>query len=156
MITSVDVCNAIADVIAKLWPDRMIYRDFCSADHQRPSSYLYVTKSGFTDANIDMVCWEMEAELELFCSTDIYDISSTEALRQEQEAVLLAFGAPSLQVGEEWVTLTVQGGGMDMGSAFVGFSAQWFTERPQYHDPDEAAPKMQNVVTTITGVEKRL
>ena len=42
MTTSVDVCNAIADVVAKLWPDRMIYRDFCPADHNRPSSFLYI------------------------------------------------------------------------------------------------------------------
>lgn len=156
MTTSMDVCGAIAKVVADLWPDRMIYRDFCSVDHQRPSSYLYVTKSGFADANIAMVCWEMEAELELFCATDEYDISSTEKLRQDQEAVLLAFGAPSLQVGEDWVTLTAKGDGMDMGSAFVSFSAQWFTQRPDYHEPDEAVPQMQNFVTTITDVEKRL
>ena len=120
MITSIDVCNAIADVIAKLWPDRMIYRDFCPVDHHRPSCYLYLTSSEMTPANISMVQWEMEAELELFCSTDEYDISSTEALRQDQEAVLLAFGEPSLRVGEDRVTLTAKGEGMDMGSAVSG------------------------------------
>lgn len=163
MITSIDVCNAIADVIAKLWPDRMIYRDFCPVDHHRPSCYLYLTSSEMTPANISMVQWEMEAELELFCSTDEYDISSTEALRQDQEAVLLAFGEPSLRVGEDRVTLTAKGEGMDMGSAFVSFSARWFTQRPGWHDPDDmtdpvsaAVPKAETVETTISGCEKRL
>ena len=100
MTTSVDVCNAIADVVAKLWPDRTIYRDFCSAKHERPSSFLYVIKSTMEPANISLVEWTMEAELELFCATDEYDISSTEDLRKNQEDVLLAFGAPSLKVGD--------------------------------------------------------
>ena len=163
MITSADVCNAIAKVVAGLWPERMIYRDFCSADHQRPGSYLYVTRSGFTDANISLVQWEMEAELELFCATDEYDVSSTEELRRDQEAVLLAFGEPSLRVGEDWVTLTAKGEGMDMGSAFVSFSARWFTQRSGWHDPDDmtdpvsaAVPKAETVETTISGCEKRL
>ena len=94
----------------------------------------------------------MEAELELFCSTDAYDISSTEALRQDQEAVLLAFASLSIQVGDRWVTLTAKGDGMDMGSAFVAFSAAWMDQRPGYHDPDnmtdpvsDAVPKMEHI-----------
>lgn len=157
-MTSLDVCDAIHAVIAKLWPDRMIYRDFCPVNHHRPSSYLYVTDSSMTPANIAMVQWQMEARLELFCSTDEYDTSSTEELRREQEAVLLAFPAPSLQVGDRWGTLTVQGDGMDMGSAFVVFSASWFDQRPGYHDPDDmtdpesgAVPKMEQIVCDISA-----
>ena len=151
MTTSIDVCNAIADVVANLWPERMIYRDFCPADHKRPSSFLYIVKSSMEPANISLVEWTMEAEMELFCATDDYDISSTEELRQNQEAVLLAFGAPSLKVGDRHVTMTVQGDGADLGSAFVKFTASWFDQRPGYSDPDDmndpvsaAVPKMED------------
>lgn len=151
MTTSIDVCNAIADVVANLWPERMIYRDFCPADHKRPSSFLYIVKSSMEPANISLVEWTMEAEMELFCATDEYDISSTEELRQNQEAVLLAFGAPSLKVGDRHVTMTVQGDGTDLGSAFVKFTTSWFDQRPGYSDPDDmndpvsaAVPKMED------------
>ena len=157
MTTSVDVCNAIASVIAKLWPERMIYRDFCPVDHHRPSSYLYVTSSKMAPANISMVQWEMEASLELFCSADEYDISSTEALRKDQEAVLLAFAFPSIQVDGRWISMTAKGDGMDMGSAFVTFSAAWMEQQPGYHDPDDmtdpvssAVPKMEHIECSRT------
>ena len=151
MTTSVDVCNAIADVVAKLWPDRTIYRDFCSAKHERPSSFLYVIKSTMEPANISLVEWTMEAELELFCATDEYDISSTEDLRKNQEDVLLAFGAPSLKVGDRYVTLQALGDGAELGSAFVKFTASWFDQRPGYRDPEDMndpvsadVPKMED------------
>ena len=143
MITSTAVCDAIAAVVAGLWQERMIYRDFCPADHQRPSSYLYVTQSSHAPANLSLVEWNMEASLELFCATDEYDISSTEELRADQEAVLLAFGAPSLQVGDGWVTLTAKGDGMEVGSAFVTFSASWFEAQPGAEDPEKDAPLME-------------
>lgn len=156
MTTSMDVCDAIAAVVANLWPERMIYRDFCPVDHHRPSSYLYLTASSMTPANISLVEWQMEARLELFCATDDYDISSTEELRRDQEAVLLAFAEPSLRVGDRWITLTAQGDGMDLGSAFVSFSATWFDQRPGYHDPDDmtdpvsaSVPKMEDYEANI-------
>ncbi len=151
MTTSVDVCNAIADVVAKLWPDRMIYRDFCPVDHNRPSSFLYIVQSGFEPANVSLVEWSMEAELELFCATDEYDESSTEELQKDQEAVLLAFGTPSLKVGDRYVTFLALGDGADLGSAFVKFTASWFDQQPGYHDPDDMndpvsadVPKMED------------
>lgn len=154
MITSTAVCDAIAGVVAKLWPERMIYRDFCPVDHQRPSSYLYVTQSSHVPANLFLVEWTMEASLELFCATDEYDISSTEALRADQEAVLLAFGAPSLQVGEGWVSLTAKGEGMEAGSAFVTFSASWFEVPPGADDPETGAPLMEQF--QINGKDMKL
>ncbi len=144
MIASTDVCDAIAKKVAELWPDRMIYRDFCPADHKRPSSYLYVTESGFVPANIMLVEWKMEAVLELFCATDKYDLSSTEQLREDQEAVLLAFGLPSLPVKDFFVTLEAKGSGADAGSAYVTFTAKWFDEMPGFQDPEDSAPPMED------------
>ena len=93
----------------------------------------------------------MEAELELFCATDEYDESSTEELRKDQEAVLLAFGTPSLKVGDRYVTFLALGDGADLGSAFVKFTASWFDQRPGYHDPEDMndpvsadVPKMED------------
>ena len=133
-MTSYDVCEAIASVIAQLWPNRVLYRDFCPADHKRPSSFLYVSESSFQDVNAALVRWSFEARLELFCATDSYDISSTEALRRDQEQVLIAFGGPSLRAVDRWVTISAQGDGMEIGSAFVVFRAFWFDQRPGYHD----------------------
>ena len=100
-----------------------------------------------------MVQWEMEASLELFCSTDEYDISSTEELRKDQEAVLLACASPAIQVGDRWVTLTAKGDGMDMGSAFVAFSAAWTEQRPGYHDPDDTTDPVSSAVPKMEHVE---
>lgn len=144
MTTSTDVCDAIAKRVAELWPDRMIYRDFCPADHQRPSSFLYVTESGFTPANLMLVEWRMEAVLELFCATDDYDLSSTEELREAQEAVLLAFGLPSIPVNDIYVALTAKGSGADAGTAYVTFTVTWHDEMPGYEDPETGAPPMED------------
>ena len=150
-MTTLDVCGAIAQRLGALWPQRFLYRDFCPEGHERPSGFLYVSQSGYTDVNISMVQWTMEARLELFCATDAYEISSTEELRKDQEAVLLAFGQPSIQVGDRWLPLTVQGDGMEMGSAFVVFRCSWTDKRPEYHDPADpndpvtaAIPKMED------------
>ena len=136
VVTSMDVCDAIGAVLVKLWPDRFLYRDACPADHQRPSGYLYVTKSAFTPESPWTGQWEMTAQLELFCATNAYDLSSTEDLRRDQERVLLAFAAPKLHVGDRWITLAAKGEGMEAGSAFVLFSANWMDEIPSVADPE--------------------
>ena len=64
-MTDQKLMEAIAAKLAELWPDRMLYRDFCPADFKRPSGFLYVTNAGWTDANLWMVQWTMEAELTL-------------------------------------------------------------------------------------------
>lgn len=78
----------------------------------------------------------MTAQLELFCATNEYDLSSTEDLRRDQERVLLAFAAPKLHVGDRWITLAAKGEGMEAGSAFVLFSANWMDEIPSVADPE--------------------
>lgn len=128
-MTAIDVCEAIAGRIAVLWPERILYRDFCPADHKRPSGYLYITEVGFTDLNAGLVQWRAEMELELFCATDAYDISSTEELRQDQDRVLRAFPS-TLAVGDRVIPLSAKGDGMEQGSAYVKFSASWVEPRP--------------------------
>ena len=123
-MNQVDLCEAIASKIAALWPDRMIYRDFCPADFRRPSSFLYITEAGFTSASIAVVLWNIEAELELFCATDDYDEQSTEELRQNQAAVLEAFGDPHLVVGDRAVQLTAVADGSGSGVAYIRWSYQ--------------------------------
>lgn len=135
IVTSMDVCDAIGSVLVQLWPDRFLYRDACPADHQRPSGYLYVTESRFTPESAWMGIWRMKAQLELFCSANEYDQSSTEDLRRDLERVLLAFAAPKLHVGDRWITVDAKGDGMEAGSAFVLFSASWMEKIPGIEDP---------------------
>ena len=87
-MTYIDLMETIAGMVSTLWPKRMLYRDFCPADFQRPSGFLYVTNAGFTDVNIGLVEWTFEAELTLYAATDSYTVESTEALRADQNAVL--------------------------------------------------------------------
>lgn len=91
-MTYEDLMEAIADRISELWPERMLYRDFCPSDFKRPSGFLYVVKAGYTDANAGLVRWDFSAELTLYAATDAYTVESTEALRAEQNKVLRQFG----------------------------------------------------------------
>ncbi len=136
-INQIDLCEAIAAKLVALWPTRTLYRDFCPSDFQRPSGFLYVTQAGFTDAALGLVKWDVELELEIFCATDSYDEQSTEQLRQEQAAVLEAFGGPSLPVGDRHVTVAALADGAGPGAAYVKFSASWMDHRPGYHDPED-------------------
>lgn len=150
-MTSSDLKEAIAGMIAGLWPDRMLYRDFCPADFQRPSGFLYVTSTGFTDANLGLVQWDFEAELALYAATDAYTVESTEALRADQDAVLALFGGPSIPVGDRHVTVLAAAEAPGPGVAYVSFTASWIDARPGYHDPEDPAdpetakvPKMEH------------
>ena len=146
-MTSTDLMEAIAERIAALWPERMLYRDFCPKDYKRPSGFLYVINAGFEDVNIGLVRWSVEAELELFAATDAYTVESTEALRRDQDAVLDLFGGPSVQH-----RLMPGAEAPGPGSAYVSFSAAWTDVRPGYHDPEDPGdpetaqtPKMEHI-----------
>lgn len=159
-MNQVDLCEAIASKIAALWPDRMIYRDFCPADFRRPSSFLYITEAGFTSASIAVVLWNIEAELELFCATDDYDEQSTEELRQNQAAVLEAFEDPHLVVGDRAVQLTAVADGSGSGVAYIRFTASWYDQRPGYHDIHDpydpvtkSTPLMEDYALRVNATE---
>ena len=139
-MTYTDLVEAIAGKISALWPDRMLYRDFCPVDHQRPAGFLYVREAGWTDVNIGLVEWSFDAELELFAETDEYDAESTEALRADQAAVLALFGGPSLAVGDRHIILTAAAETPGPGVAYVSFTASWLDRRPGYQDPEAQTP----------------
>lgn len=151
-----DLMEAIAARIAKLWPDRMLYRDFCPADHKRPSGFLYVTNAGYEDANLFLVQWTFEAELTLYAATDAYSAESTEELRADQLAVLGAFGGPAIKVGDRSVMLTVGAPSPGPGEAYVTFSASWMDGRPACTDPDippSDVPLMEHYELNISTKE---
>ena len=154
-MTYQDLMEAIAERIAKLWPDRMLYRDFCPADHKRPSGFLYVKNASYTDANRFLVQWEFEAELTLFAATDAYSAESTEQLRADQLAVLGVFGGPAIQVGDRSVVLTVGASSPGPGEAYVTFSASWVDGRPTGPDtPPSEAPLMEHYELNIKTTEE--
>ena len=140
-MTYTDLVEAIAGKISALWPDRMLYRDFCPVDHQRPAGFLYVRGAGWTDVNIGLVEWSFDAELELFAETDEYDAESTEALRADQAAVVALFGGPSLAVGDRHIILTAAAETPGPGVAYVSFTASWLDRRPGYQDPEAQTPE---------------
>lgn len=137
-MTYQDLTEAIAAKVAALWPKRMLYRDFCPTDFQRPSGFLYVLDASYTDANIALVNWNFEAELTLHAETDNYTVESTEALRLDQLRVLDAFAAPAIQVGDRSVVLHVAAEAPGPGEAYVRFTAAWTDTRPGYVDEDTA------------------
>ena len=128
-----------------MWPERMLYRDFCPADFQRPSGFLYVTRAGWTDASLGLVRWAYEAELALYAATDSWTVESTEALRADQLAVLSRFGGPSLAVGDRHVLLCVSAEAPGPGVAYVRFTASWLDGRPGYVDRDTAPEEESGV-----------
>lgn len=155
-MSHIDVMEAIADKIVKLWPDRTLYRDFCPSDFQRPSGFLYVQEAGFTDVNAGLVRWKMQAELKLYATNSDYNAESTEQLRADQSAALAAFGGPGLPVGDRHVTVNVMADAPGPGEAYVTFTASWVDARPGYVDaeaePGEGgagAPLMEHYAVTI-------
>ena len=154
-MTYQDLIEAIAAKIAGLWPKRMLYRDFCPVDHQRPSGFLYVTRAEWTDACLGLVRWDFEAELALHAATDSYTVESTEALRADQLAVLTLFAGPDIQVGDRHIVLQTQAEAPGPGVAYVRFSASWLDGRPKYVDPDTApegesgVPRMEDFALDV-------
>ena len=144
-MTYEDLMEAIADRISELWPERMLYRDFCPSDFKRPSGFLYVVKAGYTDANAGLVRWDFSAELTLYAATDAYTVESTEALRAEQNKVLRQFGGPAVSVGDRHIMVGVSAEAPGPGEAYVGFRASWFDARPGYVDEDTAAESESGV-----------
>ena len=147
-MTYIDLMETIAGMISKLWPKRMLYRDFCPTDFQRPSGFLYVTNAGFNDINIGLVKWNFEAELTLYAETDSYTVESTEALRMDQLAVLNAFADPNIQVGNRSIMLKTSAEAPGPGEAYVKFTAQWTDQRPGFVDED-TAPESESGVPLI-------
>lgn len=153
-MNQIDIVEAVAAKLAGLWPGRMIYRDFCPADFQRPSAYLYVRDAGYEDAALGLVEWSVEAELELFAATDAYSAESTEVLRAEQASVLALFPGPSLAVGDRHVQFSARADTPGPGTAAVTFSARWIDRRPGYTDPDAAGsgvPVMEHFAVDLAA-----
>ena len=151
-MTYLDLLEAIAGAIVRLWPERPLYRDFCPADFARPSGFLYVREASSRDANIGLVEWSLEAELTLYAATDAYTLESTEALRAGQAAVLAAFGLP-VQVGDRTVRVGARADTPGPGEAYVIFTASWLDMRPGYRDPEAPgagqAPLMEDFALDV-------
>ena len=144
-MTYQDLTEAIASKIAALWPNRMLYRDFCPVDFKRPSSFLYVVDASYKDANRYLVDWNYEAELMLDAATDAYSVESTETLRQDQLAVLSAFAVPNLRIGDRSILVNVAATAPGPGAAYVTFTAAWTDTRPSYVDEDTAPESVSGV-----------
>lgn len=158
-MTYMDLVEAIAEKIAGLWPERMLYRDFCPVDFCRPSGFLHVDEVGYTDAVLGLVEWNILLRLELYASTDAYHVESSEELRRDQEAVLNLFGGPSLAVGDRHIVVNVAADAPGPGEAYVSFTASWMDARPGYQDPEDpgqgpgGVPMMEQFEVNVSGKE---
>lgn len=151
-MTSTDLMEALSERIAALWPERMLYRDFCPNDHKRPSGFLYVRSAGFEDVNIGLVRWSVEAELELFARHGRLHCG-----KHGGPAAGSGRGADPVRRavdpgGRPAYPDLCHGGGPGTGSAYVSFSAAWTDVRPGYHDPEDPGdpetaqtPKMEHI-----------
>lgn len=150
-MTQVDIIEAIAGVLARLWPDRMVYRDFCPVDHKRPSTFLYCTTAEYNFAFLGGVEWTVEAEAQLFSAVDHYDVESTEQLRQDQAAVLAQFGRP-IQINDRHILILAKAQAPGPGVAVVTFSASWMDTAPGFERGEEA-PLMEHYTLLIDKEE---
>lgn len=150
-MTQVDIIEAIAGVLAGLWPDRMVYRDFCPVDHKRPSTFLYCTTAEYNFAFLGGVEWLVEAEAQLFSAVDHYDVESTEQLRQDQAAVLSQFGRP-IQIGDRHILILAKAQAPGPGVAVVTFSASWMDAAPGFERGEEA-PLMEQYTLAVNKEE---
>ena len=150
-MTQVDIIEAIANVLAGLWPDRMVYRDFCPADHKRPSTFLYCTMAEYNFAFLGGVEWTVEAEAQLFSTVDHYDVESTEQLRQDQAAVMAQFGRP-IQIGDRHILILAKAQAPGPGVAVVTFSASWMDAAPGFERGEEA-PLMEQYTLAVNKEE---
>jgi hypothetical protein len=142
-MTTLVVSEAIAGLLADRWPERIIYRDFCPYDFERPSFFLWTTKEQREVRSLHLVEVSASFMLEIFCATDEYDVSSTEELRLVQAEVLELMAGPKLKVsnsdtGEDrYVTISAMSDGQEPGSAFVQVLANWVDSRPASPEPPE-------------------
>lgn len=151
-MTYQDYMEGVATRLAERFPDRMIYRDYCPVDFQRPSLFLYVRNADYKTLNRGTVEWQVELVCLLYCSTDEYDIESTEELRLDQMAVLQLFGGPALQVGDRHIITQVAADTPGAGEATVTFLARWSDVRPGYLE--ETAPVMEYLQAEINGKDE--
>jgi hypothetical protein len=142
-MSSFAVMEAIACLLADLWPERIIYRDFCPYDFERPSFFLWTTKEQREVRSLHLVEVNASFMLEIFCATDEYDVSSTEELRLVQADVLELLAGPKIKVsdsdtGEDrYITITAMAAGQEPGSAFVQIQANWMDSKAASPEPVE-------------------
>lgn len=125
-ITFADVSESIAAVLAKQWPDRIIYRDVCPAKFKRPSFFIQCVKTSLTPENRALSRYQADYLLTQFDEKDDYYEVSAERLLEEQVQVLALFSAPVLEVRGRFPSVTaVAGEGRDPDAAFVTIHAEW-------------------------------
>ncbi|MBC5736078.1 hypothetical protein [Lawsonibacter faecis] len=129
-MTLMELGDALGERICSRWPDRIIYRDVCPADFERPSFFLQMTRAEASDANALLQGWDAEWSLEIFDEKDDDYVSSSERLMETQAAVLTLFGAGYVRCCGRAVSVLAVAEGREPESAFVTLRCNWFAGRP--------------------------
>lgn len=139
-MTYLDLADAVAERIGERWPRRLVYRDVCPADFERPSFFLQVLEAEPSDANAVLVRWTVRLLLVVYDEKDDYYVTSSERLMKLQQELLRLFGAGWLRVDGRAVRLSATAVGREPGEAFLEFNASWLAPRET-----DAAPPVADV-----------
>lgn len=127
------VAEAIAGVLARQWPDRVIYRDVCPAGYEQPSFFLQCVKTSSRPENHCLWRYQADYLLVQYDRRDEYYEVSAERLLREQVQVLALFSSPVLEVAGRYPAVTaVAGEGRDPDAAFITLQAEWLGPPPAY------------------------
>lgn len=127
-MTAEDLAEAIAERVAGKWPERIIYRDVCPENFDRPSFFLQTLECEPEDANASLVSWDAKLLLILYDEKDDHYETSSERLQAIQTEIFRLFAAP-LRVGDRVVLVHAKGVGREPGEAYVELSSSWMDGR---------------------------
>lgn len=139
MTTSTQVADAIAGRIAGQWPDRLIHRDVCPVDFDRPGFFLQLGPMTL-ERVLGLTQVTAQFELEIFSTVDEYSVAASEELMETQQRVLELFADEDLEVAGRHITVEVSGDGHEPLSAFVVFKAVWLDS---FGGTEAEAPPME-------------
>ncbi len=157
-MTPRELMEGVALRLAALWPERVIYREVCPDDHQRPSAYVQVLEADPQRANLLLVRWRVRLLVTLWRPLDDYGLASEEALLGDKFDAMAALLGTPLAVGDRHITLQAADKGQDPGdgAGFVEVTAEWTDALPgaPNSDPPGEAPLMEHIIGDINDKEE--
>lgn len=137
MTSTSDILDAIATVLAKAFPKRPIYVNFCPDDFKRPCFLIEFISSTQTAASYFVNELTVYFTITCFEKTGKYSISSQTDLIQIQSEVLSAFSGGVLPVGDRYLELMTSAGGCDAACSFVDLQLSFFDDKLREETQEE-------------------
>lgn len=148
----IELAEAVAEVLSARWPERVVYRDVCPAEFERPSFFLYVAAAEPTDANADLIRWTAELRLIIYDQKDDHYETSSERLLAVQAEVFRLLSVP-IPVGDRRIKVNAKGDGRDPGEAYASLAATWLDARNGVLEAEQATQPMESIYVTFRAAE---